>query len=117
MAYIPGYAALATWNGTAVGVSGWDFDDGGDLVDVSDTTSSSNGIQTLIACLQRGSAKLTLWYNTTQTPAGLGLQFGAKGTLAIPATGDSASFRVAKVGKTMQIATAVGVQVELKQSN
>ncbi len=114
--YLPGYAASITVNGNNVGVSGWDFKDSIDLVDVSDTVVSANGIQGLVACLKRGSASLTFWLNLSQSLISVGLVVGAAITLAVPSTGDSGVFRVKDIAKKMVINGVVGVQVELQQS-
>jgi len=111
--YLAGFEAGISFNGTPIAVSGWNYNDETELVGVDDT--SNPGVQMLISGIKRDSASMTMWFRLSATPLALGLSSGMKGTLTT-ATGYGMPCRIARVGNTMVVNGAVGVQVELRYS-
>jgi hypothetical protein len=86
--YVPGYDKGIFWapdtggGPIPVDIVGWDIDDAGDLVDVSST--GTGGQQAFLACLQRTGVTVNANFNASQVPStGLGIRFGAKGTISV----------------------------------
>jgi len=111
--FVAGFEAGLAWNGTAIAVSGFTYNDETELIGVNDT--SHGAVQALISGIKRDSASVTMWFRLDSSAVALGLSSGMKGTLTT-ATGDSMQCRVAKRTTTMVVNQAIGVSVELRLS-
>ncbi|MBY0523427.1 MAG: hypothetical protein K2R98_08505 [Gemmataceae bacterium] len=78
-------------NATAINVEGWDIDDNGDLVEVTNT--GTRGQQAFLAAIQRTGITITAKFDAQAVLAGLGVRFGVKGTITV-LTGTQAPWSV-----------------------
>lgn len=116
-----GYDKGITWGqdgGAApapVNITGWDVDDGGDLVDISHT--GTKGRQAFIAALGRGGVNITAFFDSGQVPSSIGIKFGTKGTLTVQ-NGSSNPWSVhviiEKVHWSSRVNGAVGYNFDVK---
>jgi hypothetical protein len=105
-----------TWNGTPIGIFGYDDNDECDL---SDWTSSIHvGQQALVAAIRRPSGSWTMVFDISNAPVAAGITAGTFGTVVM-ATGAapiSRSVRISKVNIKDVVSDVIRVSVDWKAS-
>ncbi len=116
MSYQIGFDKGIYVNGTAVGVTGWDDTEGGDLPEV--TSTNHNGLQALLAGIARGEGNTTFNFDSSHAPEALGIVFGAYLTIVITTGGTplSRGVRVAKVNRKSTVNGVVSINFDYKTS-
>lgn len=114
--YQVGYDKAVLWNGVACATTGYDSKKGGDLPEVTNT--STDGIQGLLAGVRRNSGTGRFVFQPGDASDGGAIDFGNSGTITIQTGGSPISYtaRIESVGHKSEVNGVVSVEFSWKES-